>query len=127
MRHRTGWMFQFAAAAVAIARLARGRRRHPPLSARPAPASVSVLVPARDEAARIGPCLEGLREVAEVIVIDDGSSDATAAVARAAGARVLTAPPKPDGWVGKSWALQQGLEAATGDVVVCLDADTRPL
>jgi dolichol-phosphate mannosyltransferase len=32
----------------------------------------------------------------------------------------------PPGWIGKPWALQQGVEAATGDIVVCVDADTRP-
>jgi dolichol-phosphate mannosyltransferase len=118
-------MLQLAASAVALARLARGRDRPPPLRAAPAPPSLTVLVPARDEARRIGPCLEGLRGL-DVLVVDDGSADATAAVARAGGARVLAAAPKPDGWVGKSWALQQGLEAADADVIVCLDADTRP-
>ena len=123
---------QSAAAALALARLSRGRHRHPPL--RPPPADpagprISVLVPARDEEERITPCLAALREdpdVDEVIVIDDCSSDGTAALARSLGARVLDGQPPAGGWVGKSWALQQGLEAATGDIVVCLDADTRP-
>lgn len=120
-----------AAQAIATVRvlrgLAQGRVRRPPLAAAPTPPRVSVVIPARDEAARIGPCLDGLRgQGAEVIVVDDGSSDATAGIARAAGARVIDGAPLPDGWVGKSWALQQGLEAATGDLVVCLDADTRP-
>ena len=49
-----------------------------------------------------------------------------AGVERSAGARVFAGREPPPGWVGKPWALQQGLEAATGDVVVSLDADTRP-
>ena len=120
---------QTAAAAVVLARLARGRDRLAPLSAAAPVRSVSVVVPARDEAERIRPCLEGLREdpgVAEVIVVDDRSSDGTAGVARSCGARVVEGAELPEGWVGKPWALQQGLEAASGEVVVSLDADTRP-
>jgi dolichol-phosphate mannosyltransferase len=88
-----------------------------------------VVIPARDEAARIGPCLEALRsdpDVGEVVVVDDRSSDGTADVARAHGARVVAGEPLPGGWVGKPWALEQGLEAASGEIVVSLDADTRP-
>ncbi len=119
---------QAGAGAVVLARLARGRSRRPPLAAARTTERVSVVIPARDEAERIGPCLAGIAgdpDVLEVIVVDDGSADATAAIAAAAGARVVTGRPKP-GWVGKPWALQQGLEAARGDVVVTLDADTRP-
>lgn len=121
---------QAAAAAVVLVRLSRGRRRRSPLvpGRAPVPVPVSVVIPARDEEARIGPCLAGLAgdpDVLEVVVVDDGSRDGTAAVARAHGARVVRGTERP-GWVGKPWALQQGLEAARGEIVVCLDADTRP-
>jgi dolichol-phosphate mannosyltransferase len=118
---------QGLAAAAVLTRLAQGRERRPPLTAAPTPPRMSVIVPARDEEHRIGRCLAGLAgEGAEVVVVDDRSTDRTAQVARDHGARVVEGERLPDGWVGKSWALQQGLEAVSGDVVVCLDADTRP-
>src|SRR5690606_22649242 len=42
------------------------------------------------------------------------------------GAAVVRGAPLPDGWVGKQWALQQGVTAAAGPIVIVLDADTRP-
>jgi dolichol-phosphate mannosyltransferase len=121
-----------AAAVAAAARIARGARRRPPLAARPADrpsAAVSVVVPARDEEHRIGPLLAALAgdpQVDEILVVDDQSTDRTAAVAAAAGATVVTGRPLPAGWVGKPWALQQGLEAASGEWLVTLDADVEP-
>ncbi|MEV4071357.1 glycosyltransferase [Nonomuraea fuscirosea] len=88
-----------------------------------------MVIPARDEAARIGPCLRAVLAdpgVSEVIVVDDGSSDGTADVAARLGAEVVTSAPLPPGWIGKQWALRQGVAAARGEVVVTLDADTRP-
>jgi len=120
---------QLLAAAIVARRLARGRVRRPPLAPTATDAAISVVIPARDEAARIAPCLAALAAdaaAAEVIVVDDRSRDATAAVARAHGARVVAGRELPAGWVGKPWALQQGLEAAREELVVFLDADTRP-
>ncbi len=132
MRRGALTLAQAAAAAVVASRLARGSTRRPPLRAgrpRPGGATVSVIIPARDEAARITGCVRGARAdpgVREVIVVDDESADGTAAVAAAAGARVIRGAPLPPGWVGKQWALQQGLDAAQGEFVLTLDADTRP-
>jgi cellulose synthase/poly-beta-1,6-N-acetylglucosamine synthase-like glycosyltransferase len=86
---------------------------------------VSVLIPARDEAARIGACLRSLegQGISEILVLDDGSTDSTAAVAAELGARVLTGAPVPTGWNGKTWACQQLADAASGDVLLFLDAD----
>ena len=124
-------MIRLLLTSVVLSRLARGRRMKPPLSpGAPAPAgTVSVVIPARDEQDRIAGALaplRGERGVTEVLVVDDESSDATADVARAHGARVIAGAPLPDGWTGKVWALEQGLRAATGEWVVFLDADTRP-
>ena len=118
------------AGGIAIARLARAAVAAPPVRPTITPLqSISVVIPARDEALRIGPALDalvGAPGVAEVIVVDDQSTDATAEVARAAGADVLTGAPLPQGWAGKAWALQQGIEQARADWVVTLDADTNP-
>jgi len=110
---------------------ARLWRRPPP--ARPVEERVSVLLPARDEAERVGRCLAGVLASAhvrdlEVIVHDDASSDATADVVAALAAtdpRVVLqrgAGP-PDGWLGKPHACAQAAVAATGGVLVFLDAD----
>lgn len=121
---------QAALAGLVLSRLARGRERRAPLAPGAVPAlRVSVVIPARDEQDRIGPVLRALAgdpDVHEMLVVDDHSTDATAALAAELGARVLTLPPLPPGWVGKPWALQHGLEQATGDLVVALDADVRP-
>ncbi len=85
--------------------------------------TVSVLVPARDEAGRIRPLLETLPRDVEVLVLDDGSSDGTADLVRGHGFTVLDGKPLPEGWIGKPWACQQLADAATGDVLVFVDAD----
>jgi hypothetical protein len=94
----------------------------------PAGITVSVVVPARDEAATLPRLLASLRALDpaphEVIVVDDGSSDGTAEVAAAGGATVVTAPPPPPGWLGKPWACQVGAGTATGSHLLFLDADT---
>jgi 4,4'-diaponeurosporenoate glycosyltransferase len=90
---------------------------------------VSVVVPARDEALRLPRLLACLRAASprpdEVVVVDDRSTDATAHLARASGARVLRVDA-PAGWTGKAWACWRGAQVASGDVLVFLDADTEP-
>jgi len=100
------------------------------------PGRVSVLIPARNEAATLPHLLAGLARQqvrpAEVIVVDDQSSDGTADVARRSAAasglplRVLQPPPLPEGWCGKTWALHHGVGASSGELLVFLDADTEP-
>ena len=95
----------------------------------PPRAPVTIVVPARNEAAVLPVLLASLRPelVAgdEVIVVDDHSHDATAALALAGGATVVAAPPLPAGWGGKAWACHTGAARARCSTLVFLDADTR--
>lgn len=81
----------------------------------------AVLIPAFDEATTVGAvvCSAAAAGIGPVWVVDDGSSDATAEVARSAGAEVLSLP----GNRGKGGAVLAGAQAVAADVVVLLDAD----
>ena len=89
---------------------------------------VSVIVPARNEARRLPGLLRALAASTppfELVVVDDGSTDGTDELARVAGATVVRSEP-PNGWTGKAAACQRGADSARGEVLVFLDADTRP-
>lgn len=127
---RWGPLIRSASAATVALRLARGLAARPPLTRTGgARIPVTVVVPARDEADRVGPLLAALRGapgVESVIVVDDRSTDRTAAIAGTAGAEVIPGTEPPIGWTGKTWALAQGVEAAETEWVVTLDADVIP-
>ncbi len=92
---------------------------------------VSVLLPVRNEQARVAACLVGVlaqQGIQEVLVLDDGSTDHTADVVAGftdARLRLLAGTPLPPGWVGKPHACQQLADAADprSEVLVFLDAD----
>jgi len=84
--------------------------------------SLSIIIPAKNEAATIGQVagtIQGLYPDAELIVVDDGSTDETAALAREAGAKVISHPVS----LGNGAAVKAGARAATGETLVFLDAD----
>lgn len=87
-------------------------------------ARVTAVVPARDEQANIARCVRSLAPFVPVLVVDDHSRDATAAEARAAGARVVAAPPLPEGWLGKPHACWTGAQQAETEWILFVDADT---
>lgn len=107
----------------------------PRLSKSPLPAAfprVSVLIPARNEAAVIAGTVRRLLAQDypnfELLLLDDASEDGTAGIARAAAngdsrLRILSGEPLPAGWMGKSWACYQLAQAAQGEILVFTDAD----
>lgn len=95
-----------------------------------------VIIPARDEARNIGDCLKSVYAAGHprlrVTVFDDGSADGTADIARALGAEVEQGDQGalPDGWRGKTWALQRATRGPSGqgreeEWLLFLDADVR--
>ncbi len=80
---------------------------------------ISVVIPTLNEASRLQAAIASVRADAEVIVVDGGSSDATADVALGAGARLVRAPR------GRGRQLGAGAAVATGEWLVFLHADTR--
>ncbi len=109
------------------------RRADPPATDAP---RVSILVPARDEALNIAPCVRSLLAQdypnCELLVLDDHSTDGTGEILRSLGLsetgiapRVLNGTPLPPGWTGKCWACHQLVAQATGDFLFFTDADTE--
>lgn len=102
----------------------------------PASLVVSIIIPARNEARNIARCLDGVLSQQtqlnyEIIVVDDGSTDDTPTILadyakrKPHRIRVLQGRPLQPGWVGKCNACQHGAEAAQGEWLLFLDADTE--
>ena len=95
---------------------------------------VSVIVPARNEAATITTCVTSILASSyrnlELIVVDDRSTDATADIVRGLlprdpRVRLIAGSELPPEWYGKPWACLQGAQEASGDILLFTDADTR--
>jgi 4,4'-diaponeurosporenoate glycosyltransferase len=89
---------------------------------------LSLIVPARNEERTLPILLQSVvqaeKRPTEILVVDDASTDSTAAIARSFGATVISAGVLPAGWTGKTWACSQGFERAAADWFLFLDADT---
>ena len=110
--------------------------RRPPADPPPVRRPVTVVLPVRDEVEQVGDCLAALLDQRgvddlRVVVVDDGSTDGTAAVVHAVAdrrVRLVTAPPPPPGWLGKPHACTVGVDATDGTddgIVAFVDADVR--
>ena len=82
--------------------------------------TLSVIIPTLNAESHLGDCLDRMRAADEIIVVDGGSSDATIAIAERAGARLVVAPK------GRGIQLKAGAEAAKGEWLLFLHADTLP-
>lgn len=115
---------------VAVRRLDSARGHRAPCAK---PPRVSVLVPARNEEHNVLACVMSLLAQDypdfEVLVLDDRSTDGTAQALRSLAERtsisVLEGAPLPPGWLGKNWACWQLSAAASGSLLLFVDADTR--
>ncbi len=92
--------------------------------------SLSIIIPARNEASNLRMLLPSLCAIQypgefEIIVVDDNSTDETAAIAAEHGARVLSLDSLQTGWYGKPNACHQGAQMARSDWLLFTDADTR--
>jgi hypothetical protein len=141
MRARTAGRALVAAASAGAAALTAHTAwnlralRVPPADPPPPRRAVSVLLPLRDEADRVGPCLAGLLAQddggrVEYVVLDDGSTDGTGSLVRGLVGgdprfAVVDGVDRPAGWLGKPWACAQLAAAAdpAAEVLVFVDAD----
>lgn len=92
-----------------------------------APNLLSIVIPARNEEHNLPRLLDSIQrtpEVAEIIVVDDNSTDRTAEIARLRQARVIHPGHPPANVTGKAWACASGAETATAPLLLFLDADT---
>jgi len=97
--------------------------------------SLSVIVPLRNEANNVGELVASLRNQrnltqVEFLLLDDNSEDDTLAllqqhVSGFSNFHTLSGTALPQGWIGKTWALQQLLDKSTGEIIISIDADVR--
>ena len=105
-----------------------------PISVPPDAPTVSVVIPARNEEHNIERCVRSALASSypklDVVVVEDHSTDGTAAIltrirAEDTRLRVVTPGPLPAGWFGKQWACTAGANASSGEIIAFFDADTQ--
>ncbi|NEP15488.1 MAG: glycosyltransferase [Leptolyngbya sp. SIO4C1] len=136
--------YQLPAVALWLSRLLQGPSRRPPVQPvaageqkSPNSGAITIVVPTLNEAARIGPCLAGLRQqgddVREILIVDSESQDGTREQVKAVAAQdsrfqLLSDAPLPPGWIGRPWALHTGFlnSSPHSHWILGIDADTQP-
>lgn len=90
---------------------------------------ISVIIPARNEENNLPSILQDLNnqtiKVHEIICVDDNSEDRTPLIIKEYGVKKIEVKELPSGWKGKTWACQNGAKAASGDILLFIDADVR--
>ncbi|MFG6147114.1 glycosyltransferase family 2 protein [Halobacillus sp. B23F22_1] len=118
----------FMIAAVTVTLLLFGKRVSFPIQKQKTTGSYSIIIPARNEEKNLKRLLSSIldeeNEDREVIVVDDQSEDRTRETAEAYGVKVISNPPLPEDWMGKSWACYNAAKEAEGNSLIFLDADT---
>lgn len=93
------------------------------------PISLSIIIPARNEELNLLNLFADIKRqnynLHEIICVDDNSEDATRGIVNDFGFKYIKNRGLPDGWKGKPWACQVGAKAATGEVLLFIDADVR--
>jgi hypothetical protein len=86
--------------------------------------TLSLIIPCKNEAKALEAVLANLpKEIDETIVVDNNSTDQTKKVARRFRARILSEPRNDKSGIGYGYALQKGIQQASGDIIICMDGD----
>jgi chlorobactene glucosyltransferase len=130
--HTAGFLILGVLVALAVVQHLNLREFRKVSNAGAATASVSILVPARDEERSIERCVRSLasQPALELLVLNDGSTDRTGEIlsrlsAEFANLRTIEGAPLPPGWRGKNWACHQLAKEAHGEYLLFTDADTE--
>jgi cellulose synthase/poly-beta-1,6-N-acetylglucosamine synthase-like glycosyltransferase len=123
------YLFTSLSYLVLILWLVYGVRQVRDQGSNPGQPSVSVIIPARNEAGNLGSCIKSLQQqtypahLFDITIVDDGSLDETASITQKLNVRYLLSATIPEGWSPKKAALSLGIQNSSGEIVLTTDAD----